>query len=107
LGILTYKTGCVSTASAVDVFLIIVKICGSAVGGLAAAGKTTGRVRLRSPKCFECRMVSMKAYRILVSSGGELPEIVLPAAASPPTALPRFFSVFEESNAEVLFVVGG
>ena len=36
----------------------------------------------------------MKAYRILVSSGGELPEIVLPAAVPTPSALPRLFPVF-------------
>jgi len=39
----------------------------------------------------------MKAYRILVSSGGELPEIVLPAAAPTPSALPHMFPVFKEN----------
>jgi len=38
----------------------------------------------------------MKVYRILVSSGGELPEIVLSAAARPPSALPRLFPVLKK-----------
>ena len=48
----------------------------------------------------------MKAYRILVSSGGELPEIVLPAPAPTPAAPPHFFPVFKEVNAEALSEAG-
>jgi len=68
----------------------------------AAAGKTTGRVHLRSPKYYKNRVISMKAYLILVSSGGELPEIVLPAAARTQAALPYLFPVFKESNAKAM-----
>jgi len=48
----------------------------------------------------------MKVYRILVSSGGELPEIVLPAPARAPAHMTHLFSVFGEPNVEVLSLTG-
>jgi len=76
--------------------LLRMKICGNGAGVGAAAGKTTGRVCLRSPKCYGNRVIPMKDYRILVSSGREFPEIVLPAAAPTPAPLPRLSTVFKE-----------